>query len=97
MVIPCLYVQTIIRQCFCFPNSQWGATAHDIPPQREDRKLDILENIKFLSAKQKHAMERRSQPFYIHTKCSRCPTESIRVGSDANGVFERGIRLRTSS
>ena len=24
-----LYVQTIIRQCFCFPNSQWGATAHD--------------------------------------------------------------------
>ena len=29
MVISCLYVQTIIRQCFCFPNSQWGATAHD--------------------------------------------------------------------
>ena len=63
MVISCLYVQTVIRQCFCFPNSQWGATAHDIPPQREDRKLDILENIKFLSAKQKHAMERRSQHF----------------------------------
>ena len=37
-------------QCFCFPNSQWGVTAHDIPPQREDRKLDILENISFLSA-----------------------------------------------
>ena len=63
MVISCLYVQTVIRQCFCFPNSQWGATAHDIPPQREDRKLDILENIKFLSAKQKHAMETRSQHF----------------------------------
>ena len=29
MVISCLYVQTVIRQCFCFPNSQWGATAHD--------------------------------------------------------------------
>ena len=43
---------------FLFPNSQWGVTAHDIPPQREDRKLDILENISFLSAKQKHAMER---------------------------------------
>ena len=42
-----LYVQTITHQCFCFPNSQWGATAHDIPPQREDRKLDILENISF--------------------------------------------------
>ena len=24
-----LYVQTITHQCFCFPNSQWGATAHD--------------------------------------------------------------------
>ena len=58
MVISCLYVQTVTRQCFCFPNSQWGVTAHDIPPQREDRKLDILENIKFLSAKQKHAMEK---------------------------------------
>ena len=63
MVISCLYVQTVIRQCFCFPNSQWGATTHDIPPQREDRKLDILENIKFLSAKQKHAMETQSQHF----------------------------------
>ena len=29
MVISCLYVQTVIHQCFCFPNSQWGATAHD--------------------------------------------------------------------
>ena len=27
------------------------------PPQREDRKLDILENISFLSPKQKQAME----------------------------------------
>ena len=96
MVISYLYVQTITRQCFCFPNSQWGVTAHDIPPQREDRKLDILENIKFLSAKQKHAMEKRSI-FCIYTKCSRCPVESIRVGSEADGVFERGIRLRTSS
>ena len=24
------YVQTVTRQCFCFPNSQWGVTAHDI-------------------------------------------------------------------
>ena len=30
MVISCLYVQTVTRQCFCFPNSQWGVTAHDI-------------------------------------------------------------------
>ena len=99
MVISCLYVQTVTRQCFCFPNSQWGVTAHDIPPQRqrEDRKLDILENIKFLSTKQKHAMEKAKSIFYIHTKCSRCPAESIRVGSDADGVFESGIRLRTSS
>ena len=33
MVIKCiyhiLYVQTVTRQCFCFPNSQWGTTAHD--------------------------------------------------------------------
>ena len=29
MVISCLYVQTVTRQCFCFPNSQWGVTAHD--------------------------------------------------------------------
>ena len=66
MYISYLYVQTITLQCFCFPNSQWGVTAHDIPPQREDRKLDILENIKFLSVKQKHAMERRCQYFYSH-------------------------------
>ena len=91
-----LYVQTITRQCFCFPNNQSGATAHDIPPQREDRKLDILENISFLSAKQKHAMERRYQ-YFIYTKCSRCPVESIRVRSEANGVSESGIKLRTSS
>ena len=64
MVISCLYVQTVTHQCFCFPNSQWGVTAHDIPPQREDRKLDILENIKFLSAKQKHAMEKAKFLFH---------------------------------
>ena len=29
MVISCLYVQTVTRQCFCFPNSQWDVTAHD--------------------------------------------------------------------
>ena len=29
MYILYLYVQTVTRQCFCFPNSQWGATAHD--------------------------------------------------------------------
>ena len=79
-----------------FLNSQWGVTAHDIPPQREDRKLDILENISFLSAKQKHAMERRSH-YNIYTKCSRCPAESIRVGFETDGVSESGIRLRTSS
>ena len=49
-----------------YSNGQWGVTTHDIPPQREDRKLDILENIKILSAKQKHAMERRCQYFYSH-------------------------------
>ena len=27
-----LYVQTITHQCFCFPNSQWGATTHDKIP-----------------------------------------------------------------
>ena len=58
MYIFYLYVQTITHQSFCFPNSQWGVTAHDIPQQRDDRKLDILENISFLSVKQKHAMER---------------------------------------
>ena len=29
MYISYLYVQTVTHQCFCFPNSQWGATAHD--------------------------------------------------------------------
>ena len=24
MYISYLYVQTVTRQCFCFPNSQWG-------------------------------------------------------------------------
>ena len=66
------------------------------PPQREDRKLDILENISFLSTKQKHAMERRCQ-YFIYTKCSHCPAGSIRVGSEADGVSESGIKLRTSS
>ena len=96
MYIFYLYVQTITRQCFCFPNSQWGVTTHDIPPQREDRKLDILENISFLSTKQKHAMERQCQ-YFIYTKCSCCPAESIRVGSEADRVSESGIKLRTSS
>ena len=96
MYISYLYVQTVTRQCFCFPNGQWCVTTHDIPPQREDRKLDILENISFLSAKQKHAMESQCQHF-IYTKCSCWPAESIRVGSEANGVSERGIKLRTSS
>ena len=96
MYIFYLYVQTVTCQCFCFPNSQWGVTAHDIPPQREDRKLDILENISFLSVKQKHAMEKQCQ-YYIYAKCSCCPVESIRVGSEADGVSESGIKLRTSS
>ena len=47
MYISYLYVQTVTHQCFCFPNSQWGVTAHDIPPQKEDRKVDILESISF--------------------------------------------------
>ena len=54
-----IYTSRYSCQCFCFPNSQWGITPHDIPPQREDRKLDILENISFLSTKQKHARERQ--------------------------------------
>ena len=29
MYILYLYVQTVTRQCFCFPNIQWCATAHD--------------------------------------------------------------------
>ena len=29
MYISYLYVQTVTRQCFCFPNSQWGVTAYD--------------------------------------------------------------------
>ena len=96
MYILYLYVQIITRQCFCFPNSQWDVTAHDIPPQREDRKLNILENISFLSTKQKHAMERRCQ-YFLYTKCSCCPAESIKVKSKADGVSESGIKLRTSS
>ena len=29
MYISYLYVQTVTRQCFHFPNIQWGVTAHD--------------------------------------------------------------------
>ena len=29
MYILYLYIQTITHQCFSFPNSQWGVTAHD--------------------------------------------------------------------
>ena len=47
LIINYLYVQFVIRQCFCFPNSQWGVTTHDIPPQREDRKLDIWKILVF--------------------------------------------------
>ena len=36
------------------------------PPQREDRKPDILENIGFLSTKQKHGMEKRSHIHCLH-------------------------------
>ena len=37
MVISYLYVQTVTHQCFCFPNSQWGATAHDTTPVCQDK------------------------------------------------------------
>ena len=46
--------------------------------------------------KQKHAREMQCQK-YIHTKCLHCSRESIRVGSDADGVSDNGIILRTSS
>ena len=42
-----MYVQFFTYHCFCFLNSQLGTTAHDISPGREDRKLDILENINY--------------------------------------------------
>ena len=43
MYISYLYVQTITRQCFCFPNSQWGVTAHDNNPKPKIlRTLEIL-------------------------------------------------------
>ena len=49
MVISCLYVQTVIRQCFCFPNSQWGATAHllDTPSGEKTHSLLSLANFDF--------------------------------------------------
>ena len=37
MYISYLYVQTVTRQCFCFPNGQWGVTAHDIPPPHKEK------------------------------------------------------------
>ena len=46
--------------------------------------------------KQKHAREMQCQK-YIHTKYSHCPAESIRVESDADGVSDNSIILRTSS
>ena len=42
MVISCLYVQTVTRQCFCFPNSQWGVTAHDSSRTHKLLKLVTL-------------------------------------------------------
>ena len=71
-----------------------GTTAHDILLHREDRILDTLENMIILSMKQKHAREVHCQK-YIHTKCSHCSADSIRLGSDADGVSHNGIILGT--
>ena len=40
MYISYLYVQTITRQCVCFPNSQWGVTAHD-RSMSKSKKADV--------------------------------------------------------
>ena len=44
MYISYLYVQTVTRQCFCFPNSQWGATAHDIIAMNKNTLENISNN-----------------------------------------------------
>ena len=53
MYILYLYVQTITRQCFCFPNSQWGVTAHDtIEPGFKSQSSDgslILRSAYYIS------------------------------------------------
>ena len=78
------YIQFFTHQCFCFPNSQLDTTAHYIPPAlREDRKLDILENINY-SFNETETCQGNAMSKYIHTKCSCCPVESIRGGSDAD-------------
>ena len=59
MYIFYLYVQTVTRQCFCFPNSQWGVTTHDTGMWQESskckerkRKQQISQPKKFYLAEQ---------------------------------------------
>ena len=40
----CMYISLLINVSVS-PNGQWGTTAHDIPPLRAGRKLDVLEKI----------------------------------------------------
>ena len=40
----CMYISLLINVSVSLM-AQWGTTAHDIPPLREGRKLDVLEKI----------------------------------------------------
>ena len=66
------------------------------PHKEKTENLIFWKILIFLSTKQKHAREMQCQK-YVHTKCSHCLVESIRVGSDADGVSDSGIMLKTSS
>ena len=51
MYIFYLYVQIITRQCFCFPSSQWGVTAHDtiVLVREKDGKLRFCIDLRKLN------------------------------------------------
>ena len=68
---------------------------HDIPTLREGRKVDVLEKIN-CSAHETETCQMQFN-FTFYTNCSFCSDESIRVGSDADGVSDNGIILKTSS
>ena len=67
------------------------------PPWREDRKLDILENINYSVHETETCQGNAMSKIYSYKVFACCPVESIRVGSDADGVSDSGIILRTSS
>ena len=74
-----------------------GVQPHMTSPHKEKTENQIFWKILVLCPQNRNMPWKSKVKYIDYTKCSLCPVESIKVGSEANGVSESGIKLRTSS